>query len=105
MFGLDEIYIELLNEAKSPEEIRKILHYQFVDGKGVPEDIFESVLSVDPTKKKNYTRWVLMQWENSAKQISHAVKMGQIKELFDYFEIIQRQLLYFQHKLNEIRLL
>lgn len=86
MFGLDEIYIELLNEAKSPEEIRKILHYQFVDSKGVPEDIFNAVLSVDPTKKKNYTRWVLMQWENSAKQISHAVKMGQIKELFDYFK-------------------
>ena len=86
MFGLDEIYIELLNEAKSPEEIRKILYYQFVDSKGVPEDIFNAVLSVDPTKKKNYTRWVLMQWENSAKQISSAVKLGQIEELFNYFK-------------------
>lgn len=86
MFGIDEIYIELLNEAKSPEEIKKILRYQFVDGKGVPENIFEAVLSVDPTKKKNYTRWVLMQWVTERDKIISAVKLGQIKELFNYFK-------------------
>ena len=86
MFGIDEIYIELLNEAKSPEEIKKILRYQFVDGKGVPENIFEAVLSVDPTKKKNYTRWVLMQWGTERDKIISAVKLGQIKELFNYFK-------------------
>jgi hypothetical protein len=86
MFGLDEIYIDLINEAKSPEEIKKILRYQFVDGKGVPENIFEAVLSVDPTKKKNYTRWVLMQWESEGDKIATAVKLGQIKEMFNYFK-------------------
>ena len=28
MFGFDEIYNDLLLEAKSPEEIKKILEYQ-----------------------------------------------------------------------------
>lgn len=86
MFGFDEIYTELLNEARSPEEIKKILHYQFVEGKGVPEDIFEAILNVDPTKKKNYTRWVLMQWEQDGEAIESAVKSGQIAELFNYFK-------------------
>lgn len=86
MFGIDEIYNDLLLEAKTPEEIKKILHYQFVDGKGVPEDVFESVLDSDPTKKKNYTRWVLMQWNSEGDKILSAIKLGQIKELFNYFK-------------------
>ena len=56
MFGIDEIYDELLLEAKSPEEIRKILMYQFVDGKGVPVDVFNNIFNSDPTRKKTYTK-------------------------------------------------
>ena len=41
MFGFDEIYNDLLLEAKSPEEIKKILEYQFVQGKGVPQEILD----------------------------------------------------------------
>ena len=41
MFGFDEIYNDLLLEAKSPEEIKKILEYQFVQGKGIPQEILD----------------------------------------------------------------
>lgn len=86
MFGINEIYDELLNEARSPEEIRKILHYQFVDGRGVPESIFEKILSEDPTKKKTYTKWVLIQWENEQKNIVEALNNGALSRLFKYFQ-------------------
>ena len=43
LFGLDEMYNELLLEAKSPEEIKKILEYQFVQGKGVPQEILDKI--------------------------------------------------------------
>lgn len=86
MFGIDEIYESLLLEAKSPEEIKKILTYQFVDGKGVPQEVFEKVFELDPTKKKSYTKWVLMQWENSASQIEMAIKHGTLKSMFKYFQ-------------------
>ena len=56
MFGFDEIYNDLLLEAKSPEEIKKILEYQFVQGKGVPQEILDRVFAIDPTKKKTYTK-------------------------------------------------
>jgi hypothetical protein len=86
MFGIDEIYEALLLEAKSPEEIKKILQYQFVDGKGVPQDVFDKVFELDPTKKKSYTKWVLMQWENSSQQIASAVKHGTLGPMFRYFQ-------------------
>ena len=30
IYGLDEYYVGLINEAKTTEEIKKILEYQFV---------------------------------------------------------------------------
>lgn len=86
IYGLDELYDELLLEAKSIEEIKRILHYQFVDGKGVPEDVFNGVFDIDPTRKKSYTKWTLMQWENSGKQIETALKHGTLKDLYKYFQ-------------------
>lgn len=86
MFGVDEIYESLLLEAKSPEEIKKILQYQFVDGKGVPQDILDAVFNLDNTKKKTYTKWVLMQWGEYSKDIKMALKYGKLKQMFDYYQ-------------------
>ena len=63
MFGLEEYYRDLLEEAKSLDDIEKILHYQFVQGKNVPEKVFYTIFSADPTKRKVYTRWILSHWE------------------------------------------
>ena len=86
MFGFDEIYNDLLMEAKSPEEIKKILEYQFVQGKGVPQEILDRVFAIDPTKKKTYTKWVLMQWGHEKESIASSLKNGRLAELFRYFQ-------------------
>ena len=86
MFGLDELYTDLLLEAKSPEEIKKILEYQFVQGKGVPQNILDAVFDMDKTKKKSYTKWVLMQWELYQKEILNAIKNNRLQKMFDYFQ-------------------
>lgn len=86
MFGFDEIYNDLLLEAKTPEEIKKILEYQFVQGKGVPQEILDRIFAIDPTKKKTYTKWVLMQWEREKENITSSLKNGRLVELFKYFQ-------------------
>lgn len=86
LFGLDEMYNELLLEAKSPEEIKKILEYQFVQGKGVPQEILDRIFAVDPTKKKTYTKWVLMQWGNEKDNIMQSLKNGHLQDMFKYFQ-------------------
>ena len=86
MFGFEEYYDGLILEAKSPEEIKKILEYQFVQGKGVPQNVLDAVFEIDPTKKKSYTRWVLMQWEQFGNDIATALKDGSLKRMFDYFK-------------------
>ena len=86
LFGLDEMYNELLLEAKSPEEIKKILEYQFVQGKGVPQEILDKVFAIDPTKKKTYTKWVLMQWGNEKDNIMQSLKDGHLQDMFKYFQ-------------------
>lgn len=86
MYGLEEYYEGLINEAKSPEEIKKILEYQFVKGKGIPADVFDAVFNVDPTKKKSYTRWVLMQWDKYKEDIVKAIKDGQLEKMFKTFK-------------------
>lgn len=86
MFGFEEYYIGLIEEAKSPEEIKKILNYQFVQGKGVPERVLDAVFDIDPTKKKSYTRWTLMQWEKYSNEILKALSNGRLKKMFDTFK-------------------
>jgi hypothetical protein len=85
MFGVNEYYESLLLEAKSPEEIKKILTYKFVSGKGVPESVLDEVLSIDPTKKKTYTSWVLNLWENEKDTILNYLKNGTLVKIFKYF--------------------
>ena len=86
LFGLDEMYNELLLEAKSPEEIKKILEYQFVQGKGVPQIVLDKIFEIDPTKKKTYTKWVLMQWGNEKDNIMQSLKDGHLQDMFKYFQ-------------------
>lgn len=86
MFGIEEYYDGLLEEAKSPEEIKKILEYQFVQGKGVPKDVLDAIFEIDPTKKKSYTRWVLMQWESSQKDIVNSLRSGRLRKMFNTFK-------------------
>lgn len=86
MFGLEEYYDGLLLEAKSPEEIKKILEYQFVQGKGVPQEVLDQLMNIDPTRKFSYTRWVLIQWENSRDLVLEALKDGRMKRMFKLFK-------------------
>lgn len=86
MFGFDEYIYGLIEEAKSPEEIKKILEYNFVQGKGVPQEVLDAVFNIDPTKKKSYTRWTLMQWDRFSEQIMSAIKDGKLKRMFDTFK-------------------
>ena len=86
LFGLDEMYNELLLEAKSPEEIKKILEYQFVQGKGVPQEILDRIFAIDPTKKKTYTKWVLMQSGHEKHNIMQSLKDGHLQDMFKYFQ-------------------
>ena len=85
MFGIDEYYIDLLNEAKSPEEIKRVLEYQFVKGKGVPAEVLDAVFKLDPTKKKSYTRWVLSQWGAYKDSIIENLKNGKLGKMFKTF--------------------
>lgn len=86
MYGLDEYYHGLIEEAKSPEEILKILEYQFVQGKGVPRNIVVDIFNIDPTKKKSYTRWVLMQYDKYSKEINEALSNGKLERMFKTFK-------------------
>ena len=86
IYGLDEFYSGLIEEAKSPEEIKKILDYQFVQGKGVPREVLDSVFDIDPTKKKSYTRWVLMQYDRYGEEILKAIRNGKLERMFKTFK-------------------
>ena len=86
MFGIDELYEELLLEAKTPEEIAKIMRYQFVDGKGVPEEVFKQILESDPTRKKNFAKWVLMRWGDEGDVIKSSLLDGSLSEMFKYYK-------------------
>lgn len=83
---IDKEYNKLILEAKSPEEIKQIAYQKFVIRNGVPEEIFEKVFSIDPTKKKTYTSWLLNLWHNEAPLIEDSLDNGQIRLLFHYFK-------------------
>jgi hypothetical protein len=52
----------------------------------VPEDIFNYVLDIDPTKKKSYTQWTLMQWPNKSELIKNLIENKKLNEIFSYFK-------------------
>lgn len=81
---INETIDSLLLEAKSPEEIKKILKFKFCDKGNVPEPILNAVFDIDPTKKKSYTQWLLSLWDEDSKSIVDAIKDGNVKRLFAY---------------------
>lgn len=86
IYGLEEYYNGLIAEAKTPEEIMKVLEYQFVQGKGVPQEVLTNIFQIDPTKKKTYTRWALSQWETEGNNIVEAITNGTLQKVFAYFK-------------------
>ena len=86
MYIDESYYNKLLLEAKSPEEIKRILTVRFVQNGGVPEDVLDSVLSIDPTKKKSYTSWLLNLWPTERNLILESLENGKIRLLFHYFK-------------------
>lgn len=77
----ENIILDLLLEAKSPEEILSILKYKF---KNVPENVIDAVFNVDPTKKKSYTQWVLIHWDEEKHVIDKFLQDGTFKKMFNY---------------------
>lgn len=70
---------QLLLEGKDP---LKILHYKF--GAIIPEDIIDSIVEIDPTKKKSYSQWVLLRYKDEPNLVKASLKDGRLQQLFDY---------------------
>ena len=85
MFGLEEYYDNLLNEARSEEEIYDVLRHKYVGRDGVPEEVLNKVFEADPTRKKSYTRWILDKWPEESELISK-VKRIPLGKMFRYFQ-------------------
>jgi hypothetical protein len=77
-FLTEERVSSLILEGKDPVELLK---YKFSN---IPEDIIEDVVSIDPTKKKSYSQWLLKHWKDEQGYIENGLKNGNIKRLFDY---------------------
>ena len=72
---------KLLNEGRNPFEV---LHYKF--GNDVPSDVIDTVIAIDPTKRKTYSVWLLNKWNDEEKIIKKCLANGRIKKLFDYYK-------------------
>ena len=74
-------YDLLLQEGRDPVEV---LHYKFQNK--VPGDIIDKVISIDPTKKKSYSQWLLSKWDNEQRTIIDGLKSGRIEKLFQHMK-------------------
>lgn len=81
LLGYKEYIDELLFEAKSPEEMFRILSYKHQE---MPESIIKKLVDIDPTKKKSYATWVL-NVENDPRKINSYLNSGKLAKIFDYF--------------------
>jgi len=79
----EDICLDLLLEGKTPEEILAMLKYKFKD---IPEDIIDKIFTIDETKKKSYTQWVLSHWKNESELIKQLLDNGKMKAMFDYIK-------------------
>lgn len=70
----------LISEGKDQVEV---LHYKF---KHVPENVINAVISVDPTKKKSYSQWLLSKWDDESDVITNNLRNGRIAKLFQHFK-------------------
>ena len=81
ILGFNEYFNELLLEAKSPEEVVRILSYKYPE---MPESLVKELVDIDPTKKKSYAGWVL-NVEKDPRKINSYIKTGKLAKIFDYF--------------------
>ena len=82
VLGFDEYISGLLLEAKSPEEVVRVLSLRY---KEIPEDLIKKLVEVDPTKKKSYSAWVL-RVENNPRKIEQYIDSGKLAKIFKYFQ-------------------
>lgn len=71
-------YERLIEEGRDPVEV---LRYKYQD---VPSRILDAVISIDPTKKKSYSQWVLSKWHDESGKISEYIKDGRLQRLFAF---------------------
>lgn len=81
LIEIKDLFDELLLEAKSPEEIKRIIMYK---NPNIPEGFIDAVMDIDPTKKKSYTVWVLSKIGDEGELIDKVLRNGQLKRLFEY---------------------
>lgn len=73
-------YDRLIEEGKDPVEV---LHYKF---QNIPSDVIDSVIEIDPTKKKSYSQWLLSKWDDEKDTIIKNLKNGRIAKLFQHYK-------------------
>lgn len=78
---LERIEFErLIEEGRDPVEV---LHYKF---SYIPSDIIDSVIEIDPTKKKSYSQWLLSKWNDEKDVIMDNLENGRIEKLFNHYK-------------------
>lgn len=78
VFLTEERLSSLILEGRDPIELLK---YKF---QNIPTEIIESIVSIDPTKKKSMTQWVCKQWDSEKNTIIQALNNGKMEKLFQY---------------------
>ena len=73
-------YEQLIEEGRDPVEL---LHYKY---QNVPSDVIDKIISIDPTKKKSYSQWLLSHWEDEGDVILHNLLNGRIEKLFQHYK-------------------
>ena len=73
-------YERLINEGKDPVEA---LHAKYDNT--IPSEVIDKVISIDPTKKKSYSQWLLSHWDDQHDIILDNLNNGRIEKLFQYF--------------------
>ena len=77
----DDIYDDdIIEEGK---DYSALIHHKFQD---VPSEVVDKVLSIDPTKKKSYSQWLLSHWDIERNTIIKNLKNGRIEQLFQFFK-------------------
>lgn len=73
-------YERLIEEGKDPSEL---LHYKF---QYIPSEVIDKVISIDPTKKKSYSQWLLSKWKEERPIILNGLQDGDIEKLFQHYK-------------------
>lgn len=75
-----DTFERLIEEGRDPIEL---LSYKYSN---VPSEIIHKVVSIDPTKKKSYSQWLLSHWDDESDTIVNNLKNGRIEKLFQHYK-------------------